>query len=162
MKAKAIKEDREDVQISIRKVKDRALVDQLMNKRVKVLRVAAQIRKRALVAQIREIAQDAQIRVRALVVQIRKVAQDAQIREIAQVAQIRVRMVRVNKVAVQNLRKTLLVLKELINFWKILLRNAKKRNWSACKSSQTLSSNCKSIVSSLTRLARTLILHVKI
>ena len=158
MKAKATKEDRGDVQISIRKVrdrvmvaqlmikkiKDRALADQLMNKRVKVLRVAAQIRERALVAQIKE---------RALA---------AQIREIAQVAQIRVRMVRVNKEAVQNLMKTSLALKELINSWKILQRNAKKRNWSACKSSLTLSSNCKVIVSSLNRLARTLILHVKI
>merc|ERR1712150_143379 len=119
MKAKATKEDKGDVQISIRKVKDRVMVTQLMIKKVK---------NRALVAQIREIAQDAQIRVRALVAQIREIAQVdqireiaqvAQIREIAQVAQIRVRMVRVNKVAVQNLRKTSLALKELINFWKI-------------------------------------------
>ena len=133
MKAKATKEDREDVQISIRKVrdrvmvakliikkvKDRALAGQLMNKRVKVLRVAAQIRERELVALIRE---------RALVAQIKERALAAQIREIAQVAQIRVRMVRVNKEAVQNLMKTSLALKELINSWKILQRNAKKRN----------------------------------
>merc|ERR1712150_202864 len=110
MKAKATKEDKGDVQISIRKVKDRVMVTQLMIKKVK---------NRALVAQIREIAQDAQIRVRALVAQIREIAQVTQIREIAQVAQIRVRMVRANKVAVQNLRKTSLALKELIHFWKI-------------------------------------------
>merc|ERR1712038_972556 len=117
---------------------------QFMNKRVKVLRVVAQIRERVLVAQIRERVLVAQIKKRTLV------------------AQIRVRMVRVSKVAVQNLRKTSLVLKELINSWKILQRNAKKRIWSACKSLLTLSLNCKTIVSSLIRLVKTLNLHVKI
>merc|ERR1739844_636017 len=114
MMDKATKEDRVDVQISIRKVKDRALVAQLMIKRVKVLKVAAQIRERALVAQTRERALVVQTRERALVVQIKDKTLAAQIR-VRMVRESKVRMVRESKVAVQNLRKTSLVLKKLIN-----------------------------------------------
>merc|ERR1712141_856181 len=120
MKDKATKEDGVDVQISSRKVKERALVAQLMIKRVKDKVLAAQIRERALVVQIR----------------VRMV------RESKVAAQIRVRMDRESKVAVQNSRKTSLVLKKLKDSWNSLLTNVKKRTWSACKSSLTLSLNC--------------------
>merc|ERR1712141_440482 len=104
-----------DVQISSRKVKERALV-----------------------VQIREKELTAQIRVR--MVKVLKVA--AQIREREVVVQIRVRMDRESKVVFQNSRKTSLVLKKLKDSWNSLLTNVKKRTWSACKSSLTLSLNC--------------------
>merc|ERR1712141_871093 len=105
------------------------LAAQIRVRMVKVLKVAAQIKERALVVQIREKELTAQIRVR--MVKVLKVA-----------AQIRVRMDRESKVAVQNSRKTSLVLKKLKDSWNNLLTNVKKRTWSACKSSLTLSLNC--------------------
>ena len=138
IKDKATKEDGVDVQISIRKVKERALVVQIRDKELVV-----QIRDKELAAQIRVrmvkvLKVAAQIRERALVVQTRV----RMVRESKVAAQIRVRMDRESKVAVQNSRKTSLVLKELKDSWNSLLPNVKKRTWSACKSSLTLSLNC--------------------
>merc|ERR1711997_336254 len=136
----------------IKRVKDKVLAAQIRVRMVKVLKVADQIKERALVVQIREkelaaqikvrmvkvLKVTAQIRERALVVQIRvKMARESKV-----AAQIRVRMDRESKVAVQNSRKTSLVLKKLKDSWNSLLTNVKKRTWSACKSSLTLSLNC--------------------
>merc|ERR1712045_459197 len=104
----------------IKRAKDKVLAAQIRVRMVKVLKVAAQIRERALVVQIR----------------VRMV------RESKVAAQIRVRMDRESKVAVQNSRKTSLVLKKLKDSWNSLLTNVKKRTWSACKSSLTLSLTC--------------------
>merc|ERR1711997_511662 len=122
----------------IKRVKDKVLAAQIRVRMVKDLKVAAQIKERALVVQIRDKELAAQIRVR--MVKVLKVA--PQIRERALVVQTRVRMDKESKVAVQNSRKTSLGMKELKDSWNSLLPNVKKRTCSACKSSLTLSLNC--------------------
>merc|ERR1711997_31674 len=127
----------------IKRVKDKVLAAQIRVRMVKVLKVADQIRERALVVQIREKELAAQIRVR--MVKVLKVTAQIRVRMVREskvAAQIRVRMDRESKVAVQNSRKTSLVLKKLKDSWNSLLTNVKKRTWSACKSSLTLSLNC--------------------